>query len=134
MFSNISDYIYIWSWKQVLVGWSNFFLVTLEMGFRFDSVDGRFLKERDLIFIVHTGVSEALIKTPYPNGSFGRHVDSRHKALVHRFLKPRREVFILQMEPDVNSMICYPLNFLWLAFYLKLFIFFNLIFVFLGNF
>ena len=73
------------------------------MGFRFDSVDGRFLRERDLIFIIHTGVSEALIKTPYPNGSFGRQVDSRQKALVYRFLKPRREDFIPQLEPDVKS-------------------------------
>ena len=77
MFSNISDYTYIRSWKQVLVGWWNFCVVTLEMGLQFNSVDGRFLRERDLIFIVYISVCEGLNKDSIAQWIFCRLVGSR---------------------------------------------------------
>ena len=39
-----------------------------------------------------------------------RPVDRRQKALVYKFLKPHREDFIPQLEPDVKLEFCF-LNF-----------------------
>jgi len=52
-----------------------------------------------------------------------RQVDRRQKALVYRFLKPHREDFIPQLEPDVKSVnfssfLVYFLHF-WFVFNLS---------------